>query len=125
MTRSAHIDSFARDHLPPREQWPEFRFDLPELQFPESLNCVSELLDRRVREGEGDRLCVQGHGVRWTYAELQAQVNGESHRIELVNNFEARVGPKVVDARNVEQVIEGKLVPAKLCYFVQIGCVDR
>jgi 2-aminobenzoate-CoA ligase len=75
MTRSAHIDSFARDHLPPREQWPEFRFDLPELQFPESLNCVSELLDRWVREGEGDRLCVQGHGVRCTYAELQGQVN--------------------------------------------------
>ncbi|HEY2928010.1 benzoate-CoA ligase family protein [Piscinibacter sp.] len=75
MTRSAPIDSFARDHLPPREQWPEFRFDLPELQFPESLNCVSELLDRWVRDGHGDRLCVQGLGVRWTYAELQAQVN--------------------------------------------------
>ena len=75
MTRSAHIDSFAREHLPPREQWPEFRFDLPELQFPEQLNCASELLDRWVRDGEGERLCIQGAGVRWTYAQLQAQVN--------------------------------------------------
>ena len=24
MHRSAHLDAFARDHLPPRAQWPEF-----------------------------------------------------------------------------------------------------
>lgn len=73
--RSAHVDTFARDHLPPREQWPELVFDLPELQFPEQLNCAEPLLDRWVREGYGDRLCVQGSGIRWTYAELQAQAN--------------------------------------------------
>jgi 2-aminobenzoate-CoA ligase len=28
---SAHVDTFARDSLPPREQWPDFLFDLPEL----------------------------------------------------------------------------------------------
>lgn len=72
---SAHVDTFARDHLPPREQWPEFRFDRPELQFPAQLNCATELLDRRVAMGEGERLCVQGAGVRWTYAQLQAQAN--------------------------------------------------
>ena len=75
MTRSAHIDTFAADHLPPREQWPELLFELPELQFPERLNCAAELLDRRVAQGEGDRLCVQGAGLRWSYAELQAQAN--------------------------------------------------
>jgi len=31
MTKTAHVDTFARDHLPPKPQWPEFRFDLPEL----------------------------------------------------------------------------------------------
>ena len=72
---TAHVDTFARDHLPPREQWPEFLFDRPELQFPPQLNCATELLDRRVAAGEGDRLCIQGAGVRWTYAELQAQAN--------------------------------------------------
>jgi 2-aminobenzoate-CoA ligase len=72
---SAHIDTFAERHLPPREQWPEFLFDSPELQFPESLNCASELLDRWVERGQGDRLCVQGAGVRWSYADLQAQAN--------------------------------------------------
>ena len=53
MTASAHVDTFARDNLPPREQWPEFLFDLPELQYPERLNCVTELLDRWVDGGPG------------------------------------------------------------------------
>ena len=72
---SAHVDTFAARNLPPREQWPEFLFDAPELQFPEQLNCASELLDRWVAAGQGERPCVQGAGVRWSYADLQAQAN--------------------------------------------------
>mgnify|MGYP000544199990 CR=1 FL=1 len=37
--------------LPPREQWPELIFELPELQFPERLNCAHELLDGWVERG--------------------------------------------------------------------------
>src|SRR5687767_10624825 len=72
---SAHVDSFARDRLPAPQQLPEFIFELPELQFPEHLNCATELLDRHVREGRGERLCIQGAGVRWTYADFQARAN--------------------------------------------------
>ena len=73
---SAHIDRFAAEHLPPRQLWPELRFDLPELQFPAQLNCVSELLDRQVAAGAGERPALFGaDGLRWSYAELQAQVN--------------------------------------------------
>ena len=72
---SAHVDTFARDNLPARELWPEFLFEGPDLQFPEQLNCATELLDRRVAMGEGDRLCIQGTGIRWTYAELLAEAN--------------------------------------------------
>jgi 2-aminobenzoate-CoA ligase len=79
MHPSAHIDTFARDHLPPQDQWPELVFDLPELQFGPRLNAASELLDRWVQDGHGDRACVQGAGVRWTYAELQAQTNRIAH----------------------------------------------
>jgi 2-aminobenzoate-CoA ligase len=76
MIRSAHVDTFARDHLPPPDQLPEFLFDLPELQFPDRLNCASELLDRWVQQGQGGRACLQGgDGTRWSYAELQAQAN--------------------------------------------------
>ena len=76
---SAHVDTFARDHLPPPEALPELRFDLPALQFPAQLNCATELLDRHVAEGRGNRLCIQAPGLRWTYAELQAQANRIAH----------------------------------------------
>ncbi|MGQ0559702.1 MAG: AMP-binding protein [Sphingosinicella sp.] len=41
---TAHVDTFVRDRLPPRGQWPEFRFDLPELNYPEMLNAAVELI---------------------------------------------------------------------------------
>ncbi|MGK9235930.1 benzoate-CoA ligase family protein [Inquilinus limosus] len=74
-TKSAHVDSFARDNLPPRDQWPEFRFTLPALQYPPRLNCVAELLDRHVTEGRGGRPCLIAPGVEWSYAELLDRVN--------------------------------------------------
>ena len=63
------------DNLPPPEQQPEFIFELPELRFPERLNCAVELLDRHVSEGRGDRLCIQAEGLRWSYADLQLKAN--------------------------------------------------
>ncbi len=76
MHTSAHVDTFARDRLPPRDQWPEFLFELPELQFPERLNCATELLDRHIAEGRGERVCIRTPGgLAWTYAELQRQAN--------------------------------------------------
>lgn len=80
MAPSAHVDTFARDRLPAPEALPELLFELPELQFPERLNAATALLDRWVDAGQGGRLCIQGAGVRWTYAELQAQ----AHRIARV-----------------------------------------
>ena len=72
---SAHIDTFARDNLPPEDIQPEFLFDLPELQFPAQINCATELLDRHVIEGRGDRVCIRAPHVTWTYAELQDKAN--------------------------------------------------
>ena len=80
MTPSAHIDTFTRDHLPPPEQWPEFVFDLPELQYPERMNCATELLDAALARGWGERTAiVTPGGLRWTYAELTAQANRIAH----------------------------------------------
>ena len=80
MAASAHLDTFARDRLPPPEAQPEFRFDLPELQFGERLNCATALLDAVVADGRGDRRCVRAPGgPDWTYAELQRQVDRIAH----------------------------------------------
>jgi 2-aminobenzoate-CoA ligase len=76
MRPSAHIDSFARDNLPPSAQWPEMIFSLPELHYPDRLNCAVAFIDRHVAEGRGERLAVCApDGTRWTYAELAAQVD--------------------------------------------------
>ena len=37
-----NYDSFVRDRLPPPELLPEFRFDLPELHYPERLNAAAD-----------------------------------------------------------------------------------
>ena len=80
MKVTAHLDTFAADHLPPPEQQPTYWFELPELQFPERLNCATELLDRHVAEGRGDRPCVKAPGgPAWTYAELQRQADRIAH----------------------------------------------
>jgi 2-aminobenzoate-CoA ligase len=91
---SALVDTFARNRLPPPEQWPELVFDLPELRFPDQLNCAAALLDARVVQGDGERLAVQGEGVRWTYAELQAQVNRIAN--ELVDGLGLVSGNRVL-----------------------------
>ena len=71
---TAHVDTFVRDNLPPPELQPEFRFDLPELQYPERLNAAV-ILDRAAAVG-GNRPAVVWSGGRWTYAELLAHANG-------------------------------------------------
>jgi 2-aminobenzoate-CoA ligase len=73
---TAHVDTFARDRLPPRDQWPDLEYALPELQYPDTMNCATELLDGAIAHGWGDRPAVLSpEGVRWTYAELLAQAN--------------------------------------------------
>jgi 2-aminobenzoate-CoA ligase len=80
MPYSAHLDTFARDHLPAPEAQPEFLFGLPELQFPPRLNCATELLDRHVKEGRGGRRCVSAPGgPSWSYAELLQQADRIAH----------------------------------------------
>ncbi len=59
-------DRFVEERLPAAELLPEFRFDLPELQYPERLNAAAELL----KGGDPAALAfVNDHG-RWTYGEL-------------------------------------------------------
>jgi 2-aminobenzoate-CoA ligase len=75
MIQSGHVDTFARDNLPPRDQWPEFRFTLPELQYPERLNCVRDFVDRWVAGGDGDRIAIMSPYETWTYAQLAERIN--------------------------------------------------
>jgi hypothetical protein len=69
MNASGHVDTFARDNLPPRDAWPEFLFDLPELQYPARVNCGAALLDGAVARGWGARTAIIAEdGSRLSYA---------------------------------------------------------
>ena len=75
---TAHVDTFVIDHLPPREDWPEFVYDLPGLQFPDRLNAASWLLDDRA-SADADRACLVTGEFVWTYAQTSVWVNRLAH----------------------------------------------
>ncbi len=75
MSYTAHLDTFARDNLPPRSLWPELSLDLPELQYPSRLNCAAELLDKPVTRGHGHRVALRSADGECTYTQLFTQAN--------------------------------------------------
>jgi len=79
LSPSSHVDSFARDHLPPASQWPTFLFDRPEVQYPAQINAAHELVDAQVLAGRGDRPALYGRNAGgvfcWTYAQLRDKVD--------------------------------------------------
>jgi 2-aminobenzoate-CoA ligase len=92
-SRSAHVETFVRDHLPPMRDWP--LFDLSGVpDYPLRLNCAAELLDRHVAEGRGDRIVLHFEHRQVTYAELRAWAN----RIAtyLVQDLGVRPGARVL-----------------------------
>ncbi|MEM7696712.1 MAG: AMP-binding protein [Pseudomonadota bacterium] len=74
MIPSGHTDTFARDNLPPADQWPVFE-NLEALAYPDRLNVAVELIDRHVAEGRGDRLALIGEAGTHTFAELKRLVD--------------------------------------------------
>jgi 2-aminobenzoate-CoA ligase len=75
MAQTAFVDRFVLERLPPAELLPEFLFELPELRYPERLNCAGPLLDRWLEAGSGERVALQAPGVSWTYRDLWSHAN--------------------------------------------------
>ncbi|MDP6706853.1 MAG: AMP-binding protein [Alphaproteobacteria bacterium] len=91
---SAHIDTFARDRLPPPEAWPHFNRAAPDFAFPERLNAAEVLLDGAIGRGFAARPALRGTAVTWTYAELLERANRVAH--VLVENFGVVPGNRVL-----------------------------
>ncbi len=75
LTPSAHVDTFCRDHLPPADQWPELEFTLPELAYPEQLNCADVLLNDTIAAHGPGRPCLLPQDPAepaWSYGDLAA-----------------------------------------------------
>jgi 2-aminobenzoate-CoA ligase len=98
MEPSAHVDTFARDHLPPQDQWPVFLLDNPDVAYPARVNCATELLDRTIESGHGNRPAiwsdVDGKASATTYSELLALVNRSAH--VLIDEMGLRPGNRVL-----------------------------
>ncbi len=91
---TAHVDTFARDNLPPPEQWPDLVLKRPEYRYPDHLNVAVELTDRMVATGHGDRTALIGNGRRRTYKELTDWSNRLAHA--LVDDFGLLPGQRVL-----------------------------
>ncbi|MBV8664942.1 MAG: AMP-binding protein [Burkholderiaceae bacterium] len=113
MTATAYEDTFAADNLPARELWPELCFDLPELQYPERLNCVHELLDHG---GLSDKLAIHGSRESWTYAQLRANVN----RIANVLRCDMRLA---TGSRVLLRGCNGPMMAACVLAVMKAGCI--
>lgn len=81
MAATAHLDTFARDRLPPRDAWPDFVFS-DDTRYPERLNATAELLDRQLDAGRGEQAAIcypdahaAGGFSTLSYAGLAATVN--------------------------------------------------
>src|SRR4051812_26579661 len=72
LSPSAHVDTFCRDNLPPPEEWPTLLVDLPELRYPQRLNCAAALLDDVAAAHGPDRPCLRTDAGTWSYGELLA-----------------------------------------------------
>src|SRR5690606_30601414 len=89
---SAHIDTFARDNLPPHDRWPDFL--LAGFDYPERLNVGVELTDAMVARGFGDHTALIGNGRRRTYKELTDWTNRLAHA--LVEDYGILPGNRVL-----------------------------
>ena len=99
---TAHTDTFSRDGLPPRDQWPDFLLD--GFDYPDHLNAGVELTDAMVAKGFGDHTALIGNGRRRTYKELTDWTNRLAHVLvedlgvkpETVVEMEARMSSQDV-----------------------------
>ncbi len=70
LARSAHVDTFCRDNLPPEADWPQLNLDHPDAHYPDQLNAAVALLDDTVARLGADRTCLLTDTERWTYGDL-------------------------------------------------------
>src|SRR5690606_5485596 len=75
---SAHVDTFVRDNLPPLSQQAEFKFTLPELQFPAQYNA-SSMLDAAIANGYGKNNAVLLTSETLNYEALLEEASRIAH----------------------------------------------
>ena len=71
---SVQTDRFVHDRLPPADQWPQMRYDLPELQIPAQANLVDVLFERASQHGLSERPFLRSDKITLSYREANDRV---------------------------------------------------
>ena len=109
MTYTAHVDTFARDNLPPREQWPELRFDARRPRaIPRTLNCATVLLDDAWRPAAASAPAILAPGAALDVS--RARRARQSHRARARRGPRRRAGQPRAAARAQHADAGGLLV---------------
>ncbi len=92
---SAHVDDFARRHLPPPEMQPRFSYDFPPplSQYAARINVATELLDKKAAK-HPDKPAIIFEGGSWSYAGLLKRANRIAR--VLVHRLGVRPGNRVL-----------------------------
>ncbi len=72
---SVQTDRFIHDRLPSPEQWPQMRYDLPELDIPAQANLVDVLFDKASQAGQSVRPLLRSDRITLSYADTAERVN--------------------------------------------------
>ncbi len=74
---SGHVDTFARDNLPPKSLWPEMDYGvLPELAaYPSRINSGAVLIDEMAQGAQAERPAIYYGEALWSYRTLLENAN--------------------------------------------------
>jgi len=93
--KTSGVDTFCADHMPPPELLPVTDWGgIPELTYPDRINCASELLLAMIEGGKGDRIALRFPGGSWTYQHLYETANRIAN--VLVNELGVKPGNRVL-----------------------------
>ncbi|KYH23842.1 acetyl-coenzyme A synthetase [Halalkalicoccus paucihalophilus] len=67
--------SIPSEYLPDEADGPDYVHAVPEVHYPRQINVAEELVDRHVREGQGNNVAVYFEDQTISYAELQEAIN--------------------------------------------------
>ncbi|MDP2817167.1 MAG: AMP-binding protein [Polaromonas sp.] len=71
---SVQTDRFVHDRLPPADQWPQMRYDLPELVIDAQANLVDVLFERVEKNGLSERPFLRSDRTTLSYVDAHARV---------------------------------------------------
>ncbi|MGQ2980640.1 MAG: benzoate-CoA ligase family protein [Polaromonas sp.] len=71
---SVQTDRFVHNRLPPADQWPQMRYDLPELLIADQANMVDVLFDRIEQQGLSGRPFLRSDRITLSYADAHERV---------------------------------------------------